>query len=77
MHHESVTDIEFDPAKTKENPRRHAVGFSDAEQALRDDRAVTIEDPDARSERRSVTLGMDSWGAPWWSSIAHEGARPG
>ena len=32
------------------------------EQALRDDRAVTIEDPEAEGEPRFVTLGKDSLG---------------
>ena len=33
-----------------------------AEQALRDPMAFTIEDPDSQSERRFVTLGVDSLG---------------
>jgi uncharacterized DUF497 family protein len=55
-------DIEFDPSKAASNVRKHGVGFADAEQALRDPLAVTIEDPDAESEQRFVTLGMDSLG---------------
>ncbi|MDB5971622.1 MAG: hypothetical protein JWQ90_4072 [Hydrocarboniphaga sp.] len=54
--------IEFDPDKANANLRKHKVSFSDAEQALRDDQAVTLEDPDAEGERRFVTLGMDALG---------------
>lgn len=45
-----------------ENLKKHRVSFADAEQALRDDRAMTIEDPDAAGEQRLITLGMDSLG---------------
>jgi hypothetical protein len=54
--------IEFDPAKAQANLRKHRVSFADAEQALRDPLALTIEDPDAEGERRFVTLGMDTLG---------------
>jgi uncharacterized DUF497 family protein len=62
MHTRSVSEIEFDPAKTASNVRKHGVAFGDAEQALRDAHAVTIEDPDATDEQGFVTLGMDSLG---------------
>ena len=55
-------DIEFDPAKARANLRKHRVSFADAEQALRDPQAVTIEDPDAEGEQRFVTLGADTLG---------------
>ena len=42
--------------------RKHGVSFAHAEQALRDPLAVTIEDPDAISEQRFVSLGMDGLG---------------
>ena len=54
--------IEFDPAKARANARKHGVNFADAEQALRDPRAATLEDDDADGEPRFVTLGMDSFG---------------
>jgi uncharacterized protein len=54
--------IEFDPAKARANLRKHRVSFAHAEQALRDARAFTIEDPDAVNERRFVTIGMDALG---------------
>lgn len=60
--HSTRVDIEFDPSEAASNVRKHGVGFADAEQALRDPLAVTIEDPDAESEQRFVTLGMDSLG---------------
>ena len=55
-------DVEFDPAKARANLRKHRVSFADAEQALRDPQAVTIEDPDVEGEQRFVTLGADSLG---------------
>lgn len=54
--------FEFDPAKARSNLRKHGVSFAHAEQALRDDMAVTVEDPDAVGEQRFVTLGMDALG---------------
>ena len=60
--HIGCVNIEFDPVKARTNLRKHRVSFSHAEQALRDDMAVTVEDPDAVGERRFVTLGMDALG---------------
>ena len=54
--------IEFDPAKSKANLRKHGVSFAHAEQALRDPMAFTIDDPDSRSEQRFVTMGIDALG---------------
>lgn len=61
MHHSKV-DIEFVPAKARLNLRKHRISFTDAEQALRDPFAVTIDDPDAVGEQRFVTLGLDTLG---------------
>ena len=55
-------EFEFDPEKARSNQRKHGVSFAHAEQALRDDMAVTIEDPDSIDEQRFVTLGMDALG---------------
>ena len=55
-------DIEYDPAKARANLAKHRVHFAEAEQALRDPLALTIEDPDAVGEARFVTLGMDATG---------------
>jgi uncharacterized DUF497 family protein len=57
-----VDEFEFDPAKAKANLRKHGVAISDAEQALRDPNALTIEDPDVEGEQRFITLGMDAIG---------------
>lgn len=54
--------FEFDPIKAHSNLLKHRVSFSDAEQALRDAQAITIEDGDALGEQRFLTLGMDSLG---------------
>ena len=54
--------FEFDPAKARSNLQKHGVSFAHAEQALYDEQAVTIEDPDALGEQRFLTLGMDSLG---------------
>ena len=60
--HTVHVDVEFDPAKARANLRKHRVSFADAEQALRDPRAVTIEDPDSEGEQRFVTAGADTLG---------------
>jgi uncharacterized DUF497 family protein len=57
-----VAGIEFDPAKARTNRAKHGVSFADAEQALRDPFAVTIEDPDAENEHRFIALGLDALG---------------
>lgn len=56
------TGIEYDPAKAAANLRKHGVSFADAEAALRDPNAITLDDPDAESEPRFVTMGMDALG---------------
>jgi uncharacterized protein len=56
------TDIEFDRVKAARNWLKHGVSFAHAEQALRDVNAVTIEDTDADSERRWVTVGVNAFG---------------
>ena len=61
MHNDNV-HIEFDPAKARANVAKHRVSFAHAEQALRDPLAITVEDPDAETEQRLVTLGMDALG---------------
>ena len=60
--HNQPMGIEFDPAKAVANLRKHKVSFAHAEQALRDPRGVTVEDPESEGEIRFVTLGMDSLG---------------
>ena len=54
--HNWPVDIEFDPAKARANLRKHRVSFADAEQALRDPFALTIDDPDAEGEQAALWL---------------------
>lgn len=60
--HNSDLEIEFDADKAKSNLRKHRVSFGHAEQSLRDERALTIADPDSQGEQRFVTLGLDALG---------------
>lgn len=60
--HSNYNEIEFDPVKAKSNLAKHKVSFAHAEQALRDDMAITIEDREAHGEQRFITLGMDALG---------------
>lgn len=52
--------LTFDPKKDAANLRKHGLSLSDAEPALRDPMAVTIEDAAARGEARFITIGMGS-----------------
>lgn len=54
--------FQYDPAKAAANVRTHGVSFGDAEGVLNDPLALTIEDPDARGERRYVVIGLGSAG---------------
>ncbi len=49
-----------DPTKAAANLRKHGVSFADAEGALEDPLAITVEDPDAEGEQRYVTMGLGS-----------------
>ena len=51
-----------DPSKAASNLRKHGISFADAEGALEDPLAITVEDPDAEGEQRFVTIGMGSAG---------------
>ena len=53
---------DHDPAKAAANLTDHGVSFADAEGALFDPLAVTVEDPDALGERRFVSIGVGSAG---------------
>lgn len=62
MHNENM-EFEFDPEKARSNLQKHpGVSFAHAEQSLRDEIALTVEDPDAMGEQRFLTLGMDALG---------------
>jgi uncharacterized DUF497 family protein len=54
--------LEHDPAKAAANLKKHGVSFSDAEGALFDPLALTIEDIGAVGEPRFVTIGLGSAG---------------
>lgn len=53
---------QHDASKAAANLTKHGVSFADAEGALQNPLAVTIEDPDASGERRFVTIGLGSAG---------------
>lgn len=50
---------EWNPAKAKQNLRKHGVSFADAVTALEDDRALTQRDLSVDEEERWVTMGID------------------
>lgn len=54
--------FQSDPAKAAANLRKHRVSFADAEGALKDPLAVTVEDPDVEGEQRFITIGLGSAG---------------
>lgn len=60
--HTRLAVIEYDPDKAASNLRKHGMSFADAEQAMRDPHAATLDDPDAEGEPRFVSLGMDAAG---------------
>ncbi len=57
-----VSIVTWDPRKARSNLVKHGVAFEDAELVLSDPVALTAEDPDALSERRQVSVGMDALG---------------
>lgn len=54
--------FEWDPAKAASNLRSHRVSFAEAVTVLKDEFALTREDPDAAEESRFVTLGLSNLG---------------
>ena len=54
--------FEWDPLKAEANRRTHGVSFAEAVTILKNDFALTREDPDAVEEPRFVTLGMSNLG---------------
>jgi hypothetical protein len=56
-------NFEWDPAKAKENIRKHKVSFERASQVFLDLNMVSIEDEEhSEEEDRWITLGMDKTG---------------
>ena len=62
MHTLRSMEYEWDPAKAKDNLRRHKVDFADAALALEDPLARTVHDPDASGEEHYISLGADPSG---------------
>ena len=54
--------FEWDPLNAEANRRTHGVSFAEAVTILKNDFALTREDPDAVEEPRFVTLGMSNLG---------------
>jgi hypothetical protein len=54
--------FQHDSTKAAANLDKHRDSFADAEGALEDPPAVTVDDPDAEGERRFVTVGLGSAG---------------
>jgi uncharacterized protein len=56
-------NFEWDPAKARQNRRKHRVSFQEAATVFGDPLAVTYPDPDhSTSEHRFITVGMSSAG---------------
>jgi uncharacterized DUF497 family protein len=54
--------FQYDPAKAVANLKKHGISFADAEGALEDTLALTVEDPDSEGEARFITLGIGNAG---------------
>jgi uncharacterized protein len=52
-------EFEWDPAKARENLRKHGIRFADAQQAFADEQAVLIEDQ-FPFEPRFILIGRDA-----------------
>jgi uncharacterized DUF497 family protein len=56
-------NFEWDPAKARQNRRKHRVLFQEAATVFGDPLAVTYPDPDhSASEERFITIGMSNAG---------------
>jgi uncharacterized DUF497 family protein len=62
VHTLTGVSYEWDPAKARQNLRKHGVDFADAVTVLEDEAALTIRDPFSEQEQRWITLGMDALG---------------
>lgn len=53
--------FEWDPAKARENVRKHGVSFDEARTVFSDDQAILLHDPDhSADEDRFVLLGLSA-----------------
>jgi len=58
-----VVNFEWDPAKARQNRRKHRVSFQEAATVFGDPLAITYPDPDhSVSEQRFITVGMSGAG---------------
>src|SRR5438876_3819626 len=58
-----MVNFEWDPAKARQNRRKHRVSFQEAATVFGDPLALTYPDPDhSITERRFITVGMSSAG---------------
>jgi uncharacterized DUF497 family protein len=58
-----VSDLHFewDPAKARENLRKHGVSFDEARTVFADDQAILLDDPDhSADEDRFALLGLSA-----------------
>ena len=53
---------EWDSGKARRNLQKHGVDFADAVPVLEDELALTVRDPNDRSEERFITIGCDALG---------------
>lgn len=60
--HTNPVAIEYDPAKSAANARKHGVSFEEAATALLDPHALAQEDDLAEGESRWVLLGLSAAG---------------
>lgn len=58
----SIVHITWDPNKAEINFKKHGIRFSDAEMALYDPFAMTLEEHVVANEQRFVTVGSDAVG---------------
>ena len=49
-----IMEVEFDDSKAQSNLQKHGVSFEEAISALRAERSIWVEDPDAENEKRWI-----------------------
>jgi len=57
----SAPRFDWDPVKARENLRKHAVSFEEAQTVFDDEQALLLDDPDhSTDEQRFVLLGLSA-----------------
>lgn len=57
----SAYKFDWDPAKGRDNLRKHGISFDEAETVFSDDQALLLDDPDhSMREERFVLLGLSA-----------------